>query len=724
MLFADLSGFTALSSRLDPEEVHALLQRYFAVVDETVHAYGGSIDKHIGDAVMAVFGAPTTHTDDPERAVRTALEVHRRLADFTPPLTANIGIASGQVVASRTGSAAFDEYTVTGASVNLASRLQDLAGPGDTLIADAVQSALSTAVVSQAAGEATVKGFDTPVRVWKVLHTDGATAECQDQDARPFVGRGRELRQLTGVLEETVETGTGQAVLLRGEPGIGKTSLVDRFQAAAEGLGFRCHKGLVLDFGAGKGREAIPALVRSLIGIAPGTGKAARRAAADTALAEGMLNSGDEVHLNDLLDLPQPPALREARAAMDHATRMGGTARTVASLVAAAAARDPVLICIEDVHWADPVLLDRLAAIAEALPSCRAAMVMTSRVEGDPIDAGWRARTRGCALTTIELGPLSDADAADLAARYLEAKTALAQACVERAAGNPLFLDQLLRNAEEGAEKDVPGSVQSIVQARLDHLDAGDRAAVQAAAVLGQRFQAETVAAMTGDTAFDGASLVDHQLVRPEGDGFLFHHALVRDGVYATLLRGPRQDLHAKAAQWFDGRDATLHARHLEAAGDPGAGAAYRVAARDEVDALHYGAARGLAESALRLAGDKPARVAALCLKGEVLDLMGESAEVDRLLRGGAGGCRGRCRAADLPPRSRRRHADPRPLRRGVRAVGRGRDAGHRARRPRPAGPDLLPARQPELPAGAHRGMHGGSRTGAGACPRRRQRGL
>ncbi len=294
VLFVDLSGFTSLSTRLDAEEVHALLQRYFAVADEVVRDYGGSIDKHIGDAVMAVFGAPVAHTDDPERAARTALEIHRRLAEFTPPLNAHIGIASGQVVASLTGSASFEEYTVTGASVNLAARLQDLAGPNETLISDAVRDALGARARTEAYGDAQVKGIEGPVRIWR-LHGVEVDAGA-GSDVGPFVGRTQELRRLRGALAGCLAAESGHIVFLRGEPGIGKTRLADRFRQEAEAENFVCHTGLVLDFRAGKGRDALPALVRSLLGIPIGSGKAERRKAAEQALADGLVATGDAVH--------------------------------------------------------------------------------------------------------------------------------------------------------------------------------------------------------------------------------------------------------------------------------------------------------------------------------------------------------------------------------------------------------------------------------------------
>ena len=159
VLFADISGFTALSERLGAEQTHELLNRYFAVADAAIVGFGGSIDKHIGDAVMAVFGAPVAHTDDPERAVRAAVELHRVSAELAPPVAVHIGIASGQVVASRIGSASHTEYTVTGESVNLASRLTDLAGPGETLASAAVARSLGNRVEGKPLGQRRLLGI-------------------------------------------------------------------------------------------------------------------------------------------------------------------------------------------------------------------------------------------------------------------------------------------------------------------------------------------------------------------------------------------------------------------------------------------------------------------------------------------------------------------------------------------------------------------------------------
>jgi len=232
VLFADLAGFTKLSDELGAEATHALLNRYFETVDAVVEGYGGSIDKHMGDNVMAVFGAPVAHSDDPERALRAALDIHPAMAElskeFGRDLRTHIGIASGQVVASGTGSDAHREYTVTGNSVNLASRLQDKAEGGETLISQAVHRAVMDAVECVPMGKIEVKGFAEPVPVWRL---QGLRSDVSGDRHGPFVGRRAERRQFDALIQECLETGSGQTILARGEAGIGKTRLVEEFAA-------------------------------------------------------------------------------------------------------------------------------------------------------------------------------------------------------------------------------------------------------------------------------------------------------------------------------------------------------------------------------------------------------------------------------------------------------------------------------------------------------------
>jgi len=626
VLFADLSGFTRLSTELGAEATHMLLNHYFEAVDRIVEDYGGSVDKHIGDNVMAVFGAPAAHTDDPQRAVRTALEIHRAMGSIGEkagrPLQAHIGVASGQVVASSTGSDAHREYTVTGAAVNLASRLQDMAGPGEIYISDAVQRVVGGIVSSETKGELQIKGFDQPVRVWRVQRLHGETL---GGGGRPFVGRRSELGQFAGVLAACRETGSGQTVFVRGEAGIGKTRLIEEFQRLAEQQDFTCHTSLVLDFGVGKGQDAIRTLVRSLLGILPGSDTDQRAAAADRAFANRLLSLDRKVYLNDLLDLSQPVELGALYDAMDNPTRNRGKQETVAELVRRCSAAQAVVIVVEDLHWADPLVLAYLATVASTVTKCPALLIMTSRIEGDPIDHAWRGAVGGSPLMTIDLAPLREAEALELADKYLETSQHFALTCIERAEGNPLFLEQLLRSAEETGEEDVPGSVQSLVQSRMDRLDPPDRTALQAASVFGQRFTLSALQHLIESRQYNCAGLVEHFLVRPVGEDFLFAHALVRDGVYSSLLRARRKELHRRAADWFVEQDPVLRAEHLECAEDPTAGQAYLEATRAQVGRYDYARARQLAQRGLDIAEDVATRYALTCLQGDILRTLGES---------------------------------------------------------------------------------------------------
>ena len=622
MLFCDLVGYTRLTHELGAETVHDLTDRFFGLADGVVERFGGAIDKHIGDCVMAVFGAPVAHGNDPERAARAALAIRAAMPDlsrsFGRDLNVHIGIASGQVVAS--GGTGHKTYSITGDSVNLASRLTDQAESGEILISDAVRRLLPERFVCSQASALEVKGLTQPVTAWRLSDVP----EEAEPGGRVFVGRRTELAQFDGALQGCLDLGSGQTVYLRGEAGIGKTRLLEECQRRAAARGFACHTGLVLDFGTATGQDAIRALVRSLLGLRAGSDPAAAQSALERVGATDPALTDRGVFLNDLLDLPQPTELRALYDAMDGATRSRGVRETVAALVRQASTHAPLLLAVEDVHWADQATLDHLASLAATSAACRAILVMTSQIEGDPLDHTWRARTGGSPLATIDLGPLPAREASALAAAYFEANSDFARRCIERAAGNPLFLEQLLRHAEGVAEAAVPGSVQSLVQARLDHLSAPDKLAIQAASVFGQRFALGALRRLVDDPRYDCAALVEGFLVRRTGDGFLFSHALIRDAVYDTLLKARRRELHRRAAIWFAERDPTLYAEHLDRAEDPAAAPAYLAAAREQAREYRYEQALALADRGLALALDGAAeRFALTCLRGELLEHLG-----------------------------------------------------------------------------------------------------
>jgi len=629
VLFADLAGYTAWGQQLDAEEVHALLEQFFERADRAIQEHGGHIVRHIGDCVMAVFGAPVAHDNDAERAARAALVIQAAIPEVSAhvgrPIGVHIGVAGGQVVASRTGSASYSEYTVTGNAANLASRLTDAAEAGEILVSDETHGALAERFNCVDAGTLDIKGFAEPVRAWRLcgLRPDR-------RGGRPFVGRRGELRLLETALATCRETQRGQTVYVRGEAGIGKTRLIEEVQRAATEAGFVCHAALVLDFGSGAGRDAIRALVRSLLGVEVTSDSEATRGAAAMALSSDLVSSDDAVFLNDMLDLPQPPELRSIYEAMDSSTRSLGQRRVVARILDFTSRQHPRLLIVEDLHWADQPTLAHLAKLTTIMAQYPALLIMTSRIEGDPLDEAWRAEAASALLTTIDLGPLPSDDARALAEALIVANTAFAQRCVERAAGNPLFLDQLLRHADESQAVAVPGSVQSLVQERIDRLDPADKAGVQAASVLGQRFALAPLAHLLDKADYLPDRLVSRLLLRPQqasGEVFLFTHVLIRDAIYDTLLRSRRRELHRRAAEWYANRDPVLRAEHLERAEDPEAARAYLAAARSQAAEYRQEIALRLVERGCALATDRADRFALTCLQGEILHDLGAMPE-------------------------------------------------------------------------------------------------
>jgi len=624
VLFADLCGFTKMSREADPEEIVAVLDRYFETADRIVEQHGGYVDKHVGDSIMAVFGAPVSHGNDVERAVRAALAISDAMPALSRVLTrsvaVHIGIAGGEVVASGTGSAAHREYTVTGETVNLASRLTDAAGPAEILISEAVRRALAGRVECAGRGALSVKGFAEPVSAWCIaglLHS---------APGRPFVGRLDELRQLRAMLGACRESGAGRTVLLRGEAGIGKTRLLDELKREARDAGFLCHGGLVLDFGAATGRGAMQSLVRGLLALDDASDAQAGVSGVEHAIGDGLIDRGDALFLKDLADVPMSLADRAIYEAMDNATRAGGRRHVVSRLVERASRRQPRLLSVEDMHWSDGSTLNDLAGLSATVAQCSAVLVLTARPAGHAFDESWRAAA-GAPYALVDLLALSVSESHVMAASFPGAAADLASRCIARAAGNPLFLEQLLGNAEESdetGETGVPGTVRSLVQARMDRLHAVDRTVLQAASVLGQLFEKDALEYLVDGAGAALEPLVTSLLLRRQGAGFLFHHALIRDAVYDGLLKSRRRELHRRAAQWYAERDPLLRAEHLDRAMDCEAARAYCDAARSQARAHRHESALRLVERGLQLARESSERVALECLRGDILHDVGD----------------------------------------------------------------------------------------------------
>jgi tetratricopeptide (TPR) repeat protein len=512
---------------------------------------------------------------------------------------------------------------VLGDSVNLAARLVATAGPGQTVLSDGVYRALSGRGVCDPLGELGLKGFEAPTRAWQLR---GLSGEPLIAARSSFVGRAAELEQLRSIFSACLGRRCGQVVYVRGEAGIGKTRLVEEIRRFAEAAGFATHRGLVLDFGVGKGQDPIRSLLLSLVGLTPSSEAQLRQNAAERLVAEGIVTPERLVFLHDLLDLPQSGEWRTLYDAMDNAARNRGKRELASALAARACRGGPMLIIVEDLHWADPQVLGHLAAFATAVAVGPGLLVMTSRVEGDPLDAAWRASCRGTPFATIDLGPLRGDEALSLAGGFVDATHSVALACIERAGGNPLFLEQLLHNAQEGSADAVPASIQSLVLARMDRLAQHDRQAFQAAAVIGQRFDLALLRHLVAIPEYVCDGLVGNALVLPEGDDFLFAHALIQEGAYSSLLRSRRRELHRQAAEWFADQDPTLHAQHLDRAEDAGAAEAYLKAAITQRAAYHFDAAIRLADRGLEIAQTAADRHALICIKGELQRDLGDIA--------------------------------------------------------------------------------------------------
>jgi class 3 adenylate cyclase len=493
VLFADLVDSSGLVERLDPEAAHALLGRYFAAARAAIEAHGGTVEKFIGDAVMAVFGVPQAHEDDALRAIRAALDLHGSAPEADERLSIRIGISTGEVFAGGGGDA-----LVTGAAVTLAKRLEQAARGGEVLVSAATQRLVRDAVRSRRAKRRDLTAF----RVEELI--EGAPGLARRFDT-PLVGRDDELAALRAAFETAC--GESRCVLLTvaGEAGIGKTrlarELLHELRGEATVLVGRC-------VSYGEGATFLP--LTEMIG-------------------REVLDAGStgEIFL-------------AARRRFEEL-----------------AAERPLLLVFEDVHWAEPTLLDFVDYLAAQATGAPILALCLARPDGIAERAGWEA--------SLTLEPLTDDQARELAGDEPQADR-----IAEIAEGNPLYVEQLLAYVgEEGAAvlDTVPGSIEALLASRLDRLGAAERATAQRAAVVGRRFSAAAVAALGPVDALP--ALEQAGFVRRARDLYRFHHVLVRDVVYAGTPKAERAELHREHADWLaaqpDGAD-ELIGYHLEQA--------------------------------------------------------------------------------------------------------------------------------------------------------------
>jgi predicted ATPase/class 3 adenylate cyclase len=622
VLFADLVGFTSRSERLDPEDVRSTLTPYFGRLREELERRGGTVEKFIGDAVMAVFVAPTAHEDDPERAVRAALAIRDAIAEMNEQdreldLHVRIGVNTGEALVSLEASAREGEGIAAGDVVNTAARLQAAAAVDGILVGASTHRATERAIDYRETEPIDAKGKAEPVDVWEALEARSRFGvDVTRRVDTPLVGRERELALLRDALDRARLQDEAQLVTLVGEPGIGKSRLVhelyEHIESFPELITWR--QGRSLPYGEGISYWALGEMVKAEAGILetdPDDAAAEKlTATVSDLLAEPGERPWVERHLRPLLGLAQQrgsgePGIEEARGAWRR-------------FLEALAERRPTVLVFEDLHWADDGLLDFLDHLIDWTHDVPLLVLCTARPELLVRRPGWGGGKANAA--TISLVPLSDAETARLLAGLMDRAVLPAELQVTllaRAGGNPLYAEEFARMSAERpvanlADLEVPDSVQGIIAARLDGLPPEAKALLQDAAVVGKTFWLGSVATIGGG---DPAVLEQrlHELERgrfvrrsrrssvPGETEYAFLHLLVRDVAYGQIPRADRAEKHRRAADWIG-----------SLGGD-------RLEDRAELLAYHYGAALELtraaggdasaletpARLALRAAGDR-----------------------------------------------------------------------------------------------------------------------
>ncbi|MFD4672444.1 AAA family ATPase [Lentzea sp. NPDC058450] len=548
VLFCDLVGSTELSGILEPELLRSVVLRYFDTARERIEGHGGTVEKFIGDAVMAVFGVPVVHEDDARRGTAAALDIIAGLDElnidleesFGCRLAVRIGVNTGEVVA--TSAVGANENLVAGEVVNVAARLEQNAGPGQVLIGPVTRALLGSAADVEEVGALALKGKRDPVTAYRV-HAVQTHADRTLPSDVPFVGRTAELALLADRWAEVLD-GRGRHLTISGEAGIGKTRLIREWLPANAFVGAgRCHPY--------RDQASLAPLAQALQGILDAAEVRSGEA------QEGVTGTGPthQDARGGASGIGPSPALQVLRSGLlkDGAPGLSADAtfHAVATVLTDLATKHPVVLVIDDLQWADRTLLDAVTHLAEALKATRVMLVCAGRGLTD-------------AAVTLHVTPLTPDESARLAAELVPVQAhgpSVLDRVIDRAEGNPLYLEQLVAMLEDGADPDtLPVTVTAVLAARIDALEAPDRVVLDAAAVVGRQFAAREAATLAESDASVG-ELMRRGLVEPVAAlDYRFHSGLLRDVTYNGISKRRRADWHEQLAS----QDATGH--HLEQA--------------------------------------------------------------------------------------------------------------------------------------------------------------
>jgi class 3 adenylate cyclase/tetratricopeptide (TPR) repeat protein len=619
VLFADLVGFTARAEKLDPEDVRTMLRSYHDRVRAELERHGGTVERYLGDGVMALFGAPVAHEDDPERAVRAAFAIRDGFAELNRvdpagKLHVRIGVNTGEALVTLAAGPGATETTTAGDVVNTAARLEAAAPVDGILVGEATFRATQRAISYRERAPVEAKGKSEPVGAWEALEPRARFGlEVRQISRSPLVGRARELDTLVEALARVREERTPLLVTLAGVPGIGKSRLVwELFKHAdADPDLITWRQGRSLPYGDGVTFWALGEMVKAQAGILETDSSDEAQAKLHEAVVVVGEEDRDRVErrLKPLVGLEEDEEVSDRRDETFAAWRLW---------LEALAEQRPLVLVFEDLHWADDQLLDFVDYLAEWVSGVPMLVVGTARPELLSRRPEWGGGKPNA--TTLTLSPLSDDETAHLVHALLERSVLpadLQSTLLERAGGNPLYAEEFVRMVGQHAgleELSLPESVHSLITARIDTLPPDEKALLQDAAVVGKVFWVGALAALRpGDRLGHEERL--HALERKEfirrerrstvaGENeYAFRHVLVRDAAYGQIPRGVRAEKHRHAAAW------------LESLGRPEDHA--EMTAHHYVNALELARAAGLdthrlaaaagARHALRLAGDRAA---------------------------------------------------------------------------------------------------------------------
>jgi class 3 adenylate cyclase/tetratricopeptide (TPR) repeat protein len=572
VLFSDVAGFTPMVEKLDPEDVHRIMDRCFELITAEIHRFEGTINQYTGDGVMALFGAPIAHEDGPRRAVHAALGIQRALRDYGkelkaqggPALQMRIGINTGPVVVGRIGDDLRMDYTAVGDTTNLAARMQQIARPGSVVVSEATHRLVSAFFENLDLGEVQVKGH-APVGAWEVLRPRLRRSRFEaavERGLTPLVGRTHEVATLVERFAE-VKGGRGQVVFLSGDAGIGKSRLLLEFRRrlAEAGEPVTWLEGQCISFG-----QSIPFLpvldqLRENFGIEEFDGEPEIIAKVE----HGMRRMGQlEPHIPYLRYLLSVDPGDPAVSAMEASARRKRILDAVRALSVRGAALRPIVFVFEDVHWIDASTEEYLNNLMGSVAGAPIMVVMTYRLGYSP-PFGSRSF-----YTTLTLHTLSEAEALAMAGRVLgtdEFPIELKAALLNKAEGVPLFVEEVaktlldlgvlrrdnggLRMVKSMGEVSVPDTIHGIIMARLDRLGEDGKRTVQLASVIGRQFVQrllERIAGLTGRLEGLLGQLKELEIIYEQGllpePAYIFKHAVIQDVAYNSLLKERRRELH------------------------------------------------------------------------------------------------------------------------------------------------------------------------------------